>query len=94
MEWRGRVDDRVQLIVRGQSVEQRTISGSALPNGRATFTSGLPAEPLRVTATKIAGRGTVRVIQQPARSNDFTAIIEIFDDGGGSQEYRIEVAWR
>ena len=47
-----------------------------------------------MTVTKLAGRGTVRVIQQPAGTNDFTAIIEIFDDGGGSQEYRIEVTWR
>jgi hypothetical protein len=94
MEWRGRVDGKIQLIVRGQSVEQRTITGSPLPNGRASFTSGLPAEALRVTASKLAGRGTVRVIQQPARGNDFTAIIEIFDDDAGSQDYRIEVTWR
>jgi hypothetical protein len=94
MEWRGRVDDRVHLVVRGQSVEQRTVSGTTLSNGRANFTSGLPAAPVRVTANKLSGRGTVRVIQQPARTNDFTAIVEIFDNGGGSQEYRIEVTWR
>lgn len=94
LEWIGRVDDRIQLVVRGQSVEQRTISGSGLPNGRASFTSGLPAQPVRVTVSKLAGRGTVRVIQQPAATNDFTAVIEIFDDDAGSQEYRIEVIWR
>jgi hypothetical protein len=47
-----------------------------------------------VSVEKLAGRGTVRVIQQPARTNDFTAIVEIYDDNGGSQEYRIEVTWR
>ena len=94
LEWRGQVDGRIQLLVRGQSVEQRTITGSTLPNGRATFSSSMPAEALRVTASKLSGRGTVRIIQQPARANDFTAIIEIFDDDAGSQEYRIEVIWR
>jgi hypothetical protein len=94
VEWRGRVDDRVQLIIRGRSLEQRLVSGREYPSGSASFTSGLPPEPVRVTVTKLAGRGNVRVIQQPARGNDFTAIVEISDDGGGSQEYRIEVTWR
>jgi len=94
VEWRGRVDDRIHLAIRGRSVEQRTISGTALGDGRAVFTSALPSESVRVSVAKIAGRGSVRVIQQPARTNDFTAIIEIYDDNGGSQEYRIEVTWR
>ena len=94
MKWRGRVDDKLQLVIRGRAVDHRTISGTAMREGSASFTSPLPAEAVRVTATRLSGRGTVRVVQQPARSNDFTAIIEIFDDGGGSQEYRIEVTWR
>jgi hypothetical protein len=94
MEWRGRVDDRLHLAIKGRSVDQQTITGTTLATGRATFTSGLPNAAVRVSVQKLSGRGTVRVIQQPARTNDFTAIIEIFDDGGGSQEYRIEVTWR
>ncbi|HXT68612.1 MAG TPA: peptidase inhibitor family I36 protein [Vicinamibacterales bacterium] len=94
MEWRGRVDDRIHLVIKGRSVEQRTISGTALAEGRATFTSGLPNEAVRVSVETLAGRGQVRVVQQPARTNDFTAIIEIFDDRGGAQEYRLEVTWR
>ncbi len=94
MEWRGRVDDRIHLVIRGRAVEQRTISGTTLADGRPIFTSGLPNEVVRVSVEKLAGRGTVRVIQQPAMTNDFTAIIEIYDSGGGSQEYRIDVTWR
>ena len=94
MEWRGRVDDKIHLAIKGRSVEQRTISGTTLAEGRATFTSGLPNEGVQVSVEKLAGRGTVRVVQQPSRLNAFTAIIEILDDSGGAQEYRIEVTWR
>jgi hypothetical protein len=92
--WSGRVDDRVQLVVRGSSIEQRTISGAELPAGRYTFTSPLPASAVEVGVTKQSGRGSVRVLQQPARSNDFTAVIEVLDDKGGAQDYRLDIFWR
>jgi len=94
VQWRGAVDERVQLVIRGRTIEQETISGTAQRAGTFTFTSPLPTTSVEVDATKLSGRGTVRVLQQPARANDFTAVIEIFDDGGGAQEYRLEIVWR
>ncbi len=94
VSWRGRVDDRVQLAIRGKSIETRTISGTQNPDGVANFTSALPDRPVEVSVNKLSGRGTVRVLQQPSRSNDFTAVIEIYDTGGGAQEYRLEIVWR
>jgi len=49
---------------------------------------------VEVSVNKLSGRGTVRVLQQPSRANDFTAVIEIYDTGGGAQEYRLEIVWR
>jgi hypothetical protein len=94
VSWRGRVDDRVQLAIRGKSIEMRTISGAQNPDGVATFTSALPDHPVEVSVTKLSGRGTARVLQQPSSSNNFTAVIEIYDNGGGAQEYRLEIVWR
>jgi hypothetical protein len=94
MEWRGRVDDRLQLVIRGRQVQERTVSGSRFQDGRAVFTSSLPAEPVRVTARTLSGRGEVRVIQQPSRQNGYTAIVEVVDPGWGSQEHRLQVNWR
>ena len=94
VSWRGRVDDRVQLAIRGKSIETRTISGAKNPDGTANFTSALPGRPVEVSVNKLSGRGTVRVLQQPSSSNDFTAVIEIYDNGGGAQEYRLEIVWR
>jgi len=93
MEWRGRVDDRVRLVIRGRSIEERTLSGARLAEGRATFSSGLPAESVRVSVRRLAGRGDVRVIQQPSRQNGYTTIIEIYDPTRGAQEHRLLVNW-
>jgi hypothetical protein len=94
MEWRGVVDDRVQLVIRGRSIQERTASGATSEEGRAVFSSGLPAEPVMVSVRRLAGRGDVRVIQQPSRQNGYTAIVEINDWARGAQEYRLQVNWR
>jgi hypothetical protein len=93
LEWRGRVDDRVQLVIRGRSVQERTVSGATMDSGRAAFSSGLPAQPVRVNVRMLAGRGDVRVIQQPSRQNGYTAIIEVVDPARGAQEQRLQVIW-
>ena len=93
LEWRGRVDDRVQLVIRGGTIEERTLSGTRMAEGRATFSSGLPATPVRLSVTKLAGRGDVRVVQQPSRQNGYTTIVEIYDPARGAQEYRLQVSW-
>lgn len=94
LTWRGQVDDRVYLAIRGRSIETQTISGLTKPDGVATFTSPLPATPVDVEVEKQSGRGEVRVLQQPSRANDFTAVIEIYDNRPGAQEYRLEIIWR
>jgi hypothetical protein len=94
VSWRGVVDDRVQLFIRGSTVESRTVSGATSAEGVSSFTSSLPAAVVSVDVTKVAGRGIVTVLQQPARTNDFTAVIEIYDDRPGAQEYRLDIVWR
>lgn len=92
--WRGMVDDVVQLEVRGRSIEVRTISGRAYPDGNYSFTSPLPTRGGTVGVEKKSGRGNVEVIQQPSRSNDFTTIIQIRDRDGGAREYQLEIFWQ
>lgn len=94
VEWRGMVDDRVQLVIRGQFAETRTITGTALGSGNYNFGSALPNRNVDITIDKRKGRGQVRLIQQPSRANNYTAIIEIFDEGSGAREYEVDIAWR
>ena len=82
------------LVIRGRQVQERTLSGTRFENGRSLFTSGLPAEAVRVSVRTLAGRGEARVIQQPSRQNGYTAIVEVFDPGRGAQDQRLQVIWR
>jgi hypothetical protein len=93
LEWRGRVDERVQLVIRGRSIEERTLSGTRFQEGRAVFSSGLPAAPVRVGVGALTGRGRVSVVQQPTRQNGYTAIVEIYDPARGAQDHRLQLIW-
>ncbi|MGI8639069.1 MAG: hypothetical protein ACR2MG_03865 [Pyrinomonadaceae bacterium] len=92
--WRGTVDDRVQLVIRGGNLSVETISGRAYPEGNFSFTSSLPRRNVNAEVTKKSGRGEARVVQQPSRDNDYTTIVEILDSGSGAREYQLEISWR
>lgn len=92
--WNGMVDNKIQLVIKGTTLEQRTVEGATLANGSYSFTAPLPQADTTVRVTKLEGRGkVVTVVQQPSAANNYEAIIEIIDDGGGAREYLIEIAW-
>lgn len=94
MAWSGRVDDTVQVRVRGRSATVRTIAGRRTTGISSSFRAALPRNNnVRVSVRKRDGRGDVRVIQQPANFNNYTAIIEIRDRDGGADNYRFELNW-
>lgn len=93
LRWRGTVDDNIQLVIRDDRVEVRTIGGSEYNDASYNFTSPLPRRRVNVSATKISGRGDVQVLQQPSRTNDYTAVVQIRDPKGEAREYEIEVSW-
>ncbi len=91
--WSGRVDGRDLLRIRGREVWIEHQAGVPVVGTDYRFDSALPIEPRAVTVRKLEGRGTVRVIEQPTRANNFTATILLEDKKGGSDQYRIEVYW-
>jgi hypothetical protein len=92
--WRGTVDDKIQLVIRGSQVETRVIGGQSYPEGTYSFTAALPTRNVSVEVNKTKGRGSARVIQQPSKSNDFTTIVEVSDSDGGAKEYQLDIYWR
>ena len=94
LNWRGTVDDEVQLVIRGNSVEVKTISGQTYGNATYNFTSPLPNRRVNVEVNKKKGRGKVRILQQPSRENDFTTVIQILDKDGGAKDYELEIYWK
>jgi hypothetical protein len=93
LRWSGTVDDNVNLVISDDRVEVRTIGGSEYSNANYNFTSPLPRRRVTVNVNKLSGRGEVRVLQQPSRDNNYTAVIEIRDSKSGAKDYEIEVTW-
>jgi hypothetical protein len=93
--WRGNVDDKLHLVIRGTSLEHRTVSGQSQTDGAFSFTAPLPQQTVTVSVPRFEGRSKkITVVQQPTAENQFTAIIEIIDDGAGARDYFLEIAWR
>ena len=93
--WRGNVDDKLHLVIRGTSLEHRTVSGQAQPDGMFSFTAPLPQQAVTVSVPHFEGRSKkITVLQQPSAENQFTAIVEIVDEGAGARDYFLEIAWR
>lgn len=93
--WRGNVDDKLHLVIRGTTLEHRTVSGQAQPDGLFSFTAPLPQQTVTVTVPRFEGRSKkITVVQQPTAENQFTAIVEIVDEGSGARDYFLEIAWR
>lgn len=92
--WRGTVDKEVHLVLQRRNIETRTISGGTYNNTNFSFTSSLPTRNVTVEVIKKSGRGEVRVLEQPNRDNDYTAVVQIVDDASGAREYQLEIVWR
>jgi hypothetical protein len=93
MTWEGRVDERVRVTVRGRYATALAIRGRYPTQVRPSFRRSLPSSNVRVNLRKLDGRGTVRLIQQPSRSNGYAAVVEIYDSRGGDDYYSFELDW-
>ena len=92
--WRGTVDNKVHLTIKGNALDQKLVEGAENPNGTFSFTAPLPRQAVTVQVNRKEGRSKkIKVIQQPTADNDFTAIVEIHDDGGGARDYILEIFW-
>ncbi len=91
--WSGDVDDRAQVTIHGRDVHTDTLSGKSTGNVNSQVFGRLPTEhPVFLTLDK-RGRGSVRVVQQPRRFNNFTAVVRIHDPQPGSSHYRFRLNW-
>ena len=91
--WRGTVDNEIHLVIKDRNLETRMIAGTEYKNETFNFTSALPSRNVTVEVNKKKGRGTVTVIQQPTRNNDFTAVVRILDRDSGAREYELDIYW-
>lgn len=91
--WSGTVDDEVQLKIQGDFIEAGAVSGTPYNDATFSFTTPLPQRQVNVRVRKLRGRGEVRVLQQPSRFNDWTAIVSIRDGDRSTDRYELEISW-
>lgn len=93
-QWRGRVDGIDEISIQGRSVRIQHISAKPIQYQDYRFSAPLPHSNVDIRLNVIEGRGTVRLIQEPSRSNDYTAVVRV-DDGSqsGDGDYEFELIW-
>lgn len=90
--WMGRVDNRANIVIKGDQINMQLIAGPASTTN-ASLQGVLPRRVSTLTARAVDGRGTVTVIQQPNRNNDFTGIVQISDPRRGDDNYNVQISW-
>ncbi len=93
LNWSGRVDNRVNVIIQGNDVRNEDVAGSGFQPGYQNLNGVLPRRPSTVSVIKRDGRGNAFVLQQPTRANNYTAIIQVSDDKSGADNYRLDISW-
>lgn len=92
--WSGRVDDRGNIVIRGSQIYAENVSGNGMQTTYQNMSGALPRRSATISARRESGRGDVNVIQQPARENNFTAIVQIVDRKSGADNYRVDITWQ
>ena len=92
VNWTGKVDHDVKLVVYGSQLDVFTMSGKTYAPGQYYFTSPMPRDAV-VTVRRIRGRNNVYVEDQPSRYNKYSAGIRIKDSRGGSTDCEVVISW-
>lgn len=93
VRWQGKVDNEVHLKIRNNTLDVSIFAGQDYGKGTYNFVSSLPNRNVNLFVNKRKGRGSVTIIQQPDRFNDYTAVIKILDEDGGAKDYDVEIYW-
>lgn len=94
MRWTGTVDRDIRITMRGTSADYTVASGAYPRSVQATVMRALPRRDGYLEVFLRQGRGTVQVIQQPTRYNNWTAIVRVFDTPGSYGYYDFDLIWR
>jgi hypothetical protein len=91
--WQGRVDGRDLIVIRGDRVNIRHIANNPITEASYDFGEPLPRQEVNVRLTKLAGRGTVEIREQPSARNGYSVTVSIDDPEAGVDLYRFVLDW-
>ena len=88
------VDNEVEVAVRRDFVSVRTLAGQDARNDGSECNYPLPDRDIRSFTFQVTdSRNEIRLVEQPNRRNDFTALVHIRDSSGGFGRYVFRLAW-
>jgi hypothetical protein len=90
------VDDEVEVAVRGDVVQIRTIAGrDAYDDGNSECNAPLPNRDVEDFGFEVRdSRNDIRLLAEPSRRNGYAAIVRIRDSKGGQGRYHFRLTWR
>jgi len=91
--WRGVVDDKVDISFQGSTVKSTIIHGKPVENQEYRVHQPMPSDNVTVVLSRVEGRGTVKITQQPDRDNGYTTIVRLHDRRGGGGLYKFSLTW-
>jgi hypothetical protein len=88
------VDNQVEVQVRGDFVTVRTLSGQDARDDGSECNFPLPNRDVGgVRFDVMDSRGDIRLLAEPSRRNDYTAIVAIRDNASGFGRYHFRLSW-
>jgi hypothetical protein len=88
------VDNEVDVSVHGDMVMIRTLSGRDPRDDGSECNAPLPDRNIEgFNFQVIDSRNEIRLVAEPSRRNDFTAIVHIRDSAGGEGRYHFRLSW-
>jgi peptidoglycan hydrolase-like protein with peptidoglycan-binding domain len=93
-QWQGIVDGSDNIRLHGSYVDMAHLTAGQVQQATYQLSSALPLRPIQVTLRKVRGRGQIRLLEQPAASNNYTAVVQVDDqDSSGSAWYEFTLDW-
>jgi hypothetical protein len=92
---RVRIDDEADVELRGDTIRIHVIKGGPGKDEGTECNAPLPTSG-NITNFRfrgIDGRGTPRLVQEPASRNSYVAVVNIQDPRGGSEGFTYELTW-
>lgn len=93
LDWSGHVDSIARISMQGGGAHVSLVGTGEQDLGQLHIRNPLPHSDGQVSVQVASGRGDVIVQQQPSAENDYTAIIEVRDHSGGSDQYQLTALW-
>ena len=87
------VDDEAEFAVQGERLRMFTARGQEARDVASECSAPLPQSFENFKFRGIDGRGDVRLIEQPDRRNNWTAVVRIRDTKAGGEEYHFRLEW-